>query len=249
MSSRNVARLASALAALVCSCASSAADDAFSKANQEYAAGRFREAIDLYDNVVKAGETSAALFYNIGNAWFRAGDLGQAILNYERALALEPRHPEAQANLRLVRDKARALELPASWRDRVAALATATQYTIVAAASFWVAAFALAALLLSRRRSGTLGATIVLAMIVCAIAVVALHSLETGKRGSALAVVTAKNVEARLATADNANSVLALPPGSEIKILSTRGDWSYAALPNNLRVWIPAQAAERVRLL
>ena len=45
----------------------------------------------------------------------------------------------------------------------------------------------------------------------------ALYSLETGSKGRALAIVTGKEIEARLATADNANSVLALPPGSEIK--------------------------------
>jgi hypothetical protein len=39
-----------------------------------------------------------------------------------------------------------------------------------------------------------------------------------------------------------------LPPGSEVKVLSTRGDWVYAALPNNLRGWIPAKDAEPVRL-
>ena len=55
-------------------------------------------------------------------------------------------------------------------------------------------------------------------------------------------------MEARLATADNANTVLALPPGSEIKILSTRGDWIYAALPNHLHGWLPAKSAELVRL-
>jgi hypothetical protein len=60
--------------------------------------------------------------------------------------------------------------------------------------------------------------------------------------------VTGKDVQARLATADTANSVLALPEGSEIKILSTRGDWIYAALPNNLRGWIPAKSTELVRL-
>jgi hypothetical protein len=60
--------------------------------------------------------------------------------------------------------------------------------------------------------------------------------------------VTGKNVQARLATADNASSVLALPPGSEIKVLSERGDWIYAALPNDLLGWIPAKSAERVRL-
>ena len=44
------------------------------------------------------------------------------------------------------------------------------------------------------------------------------------------------------------SKLMALPPGSAIRILSTRGDWSYAALPNDLRGWIPAQNAERVRL-
>jgi len=43
-------------------------------------------------------------------------------------------------------------------------------------------------------------------------------------------------------------AVLALPSGSEIKILSLRGNWIYAALPNDLRGWIPAESAERVRL-
>ena len=51
------------------------------------------------------------MFYDLGNAYYRLGNFGKAILNYERALALEPRHPEAQANLRLASDEARALEL------------------------------------------------------------------------------------------------------------------------------------------
>jgi hypothetical protein len=39
-----------------------------------------------------------------------------------------------------------------------------------------------------------------------------------------------------------------LPAGSEIKIISTRGDWMYAALPNDLRGWIQTKNAEQVRL-
>ena len=73
-------------------------------------------------------------------------------------------------------------------------------------------------------------------------------TLDNGSKGRALAIVTGNDVQARLATADTANSVLALPPGSEIKILSTRGDWMYAALPNDLRGWIQTKNAEQVRL-
>lgn len=218
------------------------------KANQEYNAGRFREAIGLYKTAIEAGQTNAPLFYNLGNAWFRAGDFGQAILNYKRALALEPGHPEAVANLRLARDKARALELqPVRW-DSLTGRASPKQYSIVVAASFWVAAFSFAALFAARRRSTLLVLTSLLTLIVFVASLAALYARETGKNGRALAVVTAKNIEARVATADNAGSVLLLPPGSEIKILSTRGDWIYAALPNDLRGWIPAASAERVRL-
>ena len=98
------------------------------------------------------------------------------------------------------------------------------------------------------RRSAAKAVAMLCAFAVCAGAVYALYSIENGNRGASLAIVLGKNVEARLATADNANTVLALPPGSEITLLSTRGDWSYAALPNNLRGWIPTSSAELVRL-
>ncbi len=218
------------------------------KANEAYAAGRYPEAIERYDGLVRTGETSAALFYNLGNAAFRTDDLGRAILHYERALTLEPHHPEAQTNLRLAQDKARALQFRQSRWDRAVTWATTTQYTAAAAASFWIAAFACAAWLLARRRSRATATCFVFALLTCALALAAASLRETGNSGRARAVIVGKNIEARLATADNAGSVLALPPGSEIKILSMRGDWVYAALPNEARGWIPAQAIERVRL-
>ena len=58
----------------------------------------------------------------------------------------------------------------------------------------------------------------------------AFYASETGRRGRDLAIITGEKIEARVATADSASSVLALPAGSEIKILSTRGDWIYAGV-------------------
>jgi tetratricopeptide (TPR) repeat protein len=219
---------------------------AFAKANQDYSEGRFQEAVDGYQSVVHSGEWSANLFYDLGNAWFRLGKFGDAILNYERALALDPHHPEAAANLALVRDEARALELKRSRLARYIEAVTPTQYSIAASVAFWFALFGVARW--GRRRSVALVFFIVFSTIAFAGAAFGLYSLETGSRGRDLAIVTGKNIEARLATADNANSVLALPVGSEITILSQRGDWLYAALPNDLRGWIPANGAQRVRM-
>ncbi|HEV2842171.1 MAG TPA: tetratricopeptide repeat protein [Chthoniobacterales bacterium] len=220
----------------------------FAKANQDYSEGHFQEATDGYQNLIRSGHWNANLFYNLGNAWFRLGNFGEAILNYERALALDPHHPEAAANLALVRDQARALELKRSALERYLGAGTPAQYSIAASAAFWLALFALARLYYSRRRSAASVAFVVFAMAVFTGAVYALYSLETGSKGKALAIVTGPDIEARLATADSASSVLALPPGSEIKVLSQRGDWIYAALPNDLRGWIPANGAQLVRL-
>lgn len=225
-----------------------AEESAFTKANQAYSEGRFQEAVDGYQSVVESGHWSANLFYDLGNAWFRLGDFGKAILNYERALALDPHHPEASANLRLARDEGRALELRKDRIERYLAMATPTQYSIAASVAFWVMLFGGTRLVLSRRRSAGQIALIALAVLVCALSIWALYTLEHGAHGRALAIVTGKDIEARLATADSASSILTLPAGSEVKVLSERGEWVYAALPNDQRGWIPARAVERVRL-
>src|SRR5438034_8198657 len=232
----------------ITSAALAQADAEFAKANQDFAQGHFKEAITGYEALIRSGQWSANVFYDLGNAYFRTGDFGRAILNYERALALEQHHPEATANLQIARDEAHALEIQPSSLERYLQFASVNQYSIAAATAFWLAIFALFALIFKQRRSARVIAVSISCLLVLAVAVYAIFTLERGSKGQALAIVTGKDVQARLATADTANSVLALPAGSEIRILSTRGDWIYAALPNNLRGWIPAKNAEQVRL-
>ena len=207
----------------------------FAKANQEYAQGNFKEAIASYEALVRADQWNANLFYDLGNAYFRTRDFGRAILNYERALALDQHHPEATANLQIARNESRALELQPTRLERYLQFASINKYSIAAAIAFWLGIFGIVALIFARRRSAALVSLSVLCLLVCALAVWAIHTLDNSSKGRALAIVTGNDVQARLATADTANSVLALPAGSEIKILSTRGDWMYAALPNDLR--------------
>lgn len=223
-------------------------DAEFAKANQEYAQGNFKKAIAGYETLVRAGRWNANLFYDLGNAYFRTRDFGRAILNYQRALALDRHHPEATANLRIARDEARALELQPTTLERHLQFASSNQYSIAAAVAFWLGIFGILAVIFARRRSAALLSLSILCLLACAVAVWAIHTLDNGSKGRALGIVTGTNVQARLATADTANSVLALPAGSEIKILSTRGDWMYAALPNDLRGWIQTKNAERVHL-
>src|SRR5437667_12828215 len=114
----------------------------FEKANQEFAQGHFKEAISSYEALIRDGQWSANIFYDLGNAYFRTGDFGRAILNYERALALDRHHPEATANLQIARDEAHALELQPSWPERHLQFANVNQYCIAAAIASSLAGFA-----------------------------------------------------------------------------------------------------------
>jgi tetratricopeptide (TPR) repeat protein len=232
----------------IASAAFAQSDTEFAKANQEFVQGHFKEAIAGYEAMVRGGQWNANLFYDLGNAYFRMRDFGRAILNYERALALDNHHPEATANLQIARDEARALEMQPTKLERYLQFASINEFSIGAAVALWLGIFGIVAMIFARRRSAALLSLSILCLLVCALAVWAIHTLDNGSEGRGLAIVTGNDVQARLATADTANSVLALPPGSEIKILSTRGDWMYAALPNDLHGWIQTKNVEQVRL-
>ncbi len=224
------------------------ADATFAKANAEFAAGNFRGAITTYESLVQQQHWNATLFYDLGNAYFRAGDAGRAILNYQRALALDPSQPEARANLLLVRDQSRALEWSKNWTEEHLTYLTRDEFVWLGAIAFWGAVFIFCGLCLARRRAVVWIFLLLLLAAITAGSAFAVYQYENGSSGRDLAVVTGAQVQARLATAENAGTVLVLPSGSEVKILSTRGQWSYAALPNDSRGWIPAESAERVRL-
>ena len=76
--------------------------DFFERGNQLYEAGEFEDAVVVYREAVNRGIVSADLFYNLGNACYKSGSLGRAVLNYERALRLVPRDDDVRTNLRLV---------------------------------------------------------------------------------------------------------------------------------------------------
>src|SRR4051795_11757223 len=143
----------------------------FAKANEEYAQGHFKEAITGYEALVRAGQLNANLFYDLGNAYFRTRDFGRAILNYERALALDQHHPEATANLQIARDESRALELQPTKLERYLQFANINQYSIAASVALWLGIFGIVALIFARRRSTALILLSILCLLVCAVAV------------------------------------------------------------------------------
>lgn len=74
-------------------------DTIWARANAAYSNRSYRQAVDLYETLLAQGMHSGKLYYNLGNSWFKQGRMGKAILNYNRALLLDPTDEDTQYNL------------------------------------------------------------------------------------------------------------------------------------------------------
>ncbi len=79
----------------------------FEEGNSRYEAGDYDGAIVEYTELVDAGAADKDLFYNLANAFYKTGDLGRAVLFYERARRIAPRDQDVRRNLSLVRTQLR----------------------------------------------------------------------------------------------------------------------------------------------
>ena len=91
-------------------------------AEQAFDKGDYAAAISNYEQLIKAGVVNGHLYYNLGMAYYRAGQRGDAVAAFLGARRYLPRDPDTAANLRFVlgtiRDKLEP-ELPKSWVNRV----------------------------------------------------------------------------------------------------------------------------------
>jgi tetratricopeptide (TPR) repeat protein len=218
----------------------------FEAGNQLYDQGKFSEARTRYENVAQSGEWTANLFYNLGNCEYRLGESGRAMLEYERALALDPGHPEATANLALLRTQMGSKIPASSWEQYALTGLSQNTWAIVAAVAGWIAVFGFVAVVTSRQRGNAgLWVTTIVAALAAAYGGGALW-LKAQERETA--IVVAKSVEALLAPAESAGLADTLPAGSRVRVLSERGAWIYCELPGEARGWVPRETVERIRL-
>lgn len=74
-------------------------------ADSAYTAGDFSLATSLYEKELKESGSSATLYYNLGNCYYRLGKMAKAVIAYERSLRLDPSNSSAKANLDFVNSK------------------------------------------------------------------------------------------------------------------------------------------------
>ena len=78
-------------------------EDKFFQANKFYSRGEYQKAVSTYEKIIASDIKAGNIYYNLGNAYFKLGRKGKAILNYERALKFIPGDEDLSANLKFVR--------------------------------------------------------------------------------------------------------------------------------------------------
>ncbi len=94
-------------------------DEFLERGNDAYVDNRLDDAIQAYEELVASGVESGPVFYNLASAYYHSGDPGRAVLNYERALAVDPDYSPAMRGLESVAiTSPRLSELPAGFRSK-----------------------------------------------------------------------------------------------------------------------------------
>ncbi len=223
-------------------------------ANQAYQDQNYEQAIDLYETLLAEGRESEALYYNLGNAYYRQGEAGRAVLNYERALKLDPDDENTLHNLRFVRrqmpDEVIDLKqsgLVQSWLSLQNSM-TSRSWSILGLAMLWLAALGLAVWLLSsiRRRKKWGFITGILLLVLSSLPFLLAYGRARQEFYSNTAVVLAADAVLRSAPEEESQAVRGLQEGMTVRILDDIGNWHKVRLADSTEGWVPKGAVEEV---
>ncbi len=220
----------------------------YEQANQLYQAEDYAGAIEAYGAVLAGGFESHDLHYNLGNAHFKVGNLGLAILSWERALALEPGDPDATANLELAGTlTVDDIEpLPRFWLLSLGSwlvnlIPRALLLSLLAGAWLSLCAGVVGRMWAPGEASRRLsGAALLLGLVATLLLGANLLARELGAARAARGVILRAVVPVRSApTPDNDLTVFEVHEGTRVRIDQRAGEWAEIVLDDGKVGWVP----------
>ncbi len=245
-----------------------AVDALWSSANEAYAEKRFAEAAELYTRIAEMGYSSAELYYNTGNAYFKAGQndialngrpfasgqLGRAVLNYRRALRLDPSMSDAQYNLDLAVDHTNDTDgvpefvMARVWRslrNMLSSNAWAALSIVLLAAVLTLTILYLLSRNVALRKAGFFGALLLAMLFVLATVMAA--SQRSVERRDDMAVVVCRDTAPVHSSPDNETKVIREPgQGVTVTLSRTLGEWSEIIFADGEKGWIRSAQIEKI---
>jgi len=230
-----------------------AIDQAWKRGNDATFKGDYDTALAAYTELDRQGIVSADLFYNLGVAHYRKGDLGRAIWSFERAEALDPDAEDARFNLTQARklaarratDKLEGTERDPLWIRAVTALTTSTQTWV-----FLVLYLGCFALLFIRRRAAEdqrapLGAAAALLGVGAVVMGLMLFGRATLDR-LPFGIVLPDKVAVKEGADPNYRTSFDVHAGLKVRLFDQEHDWVRVRLANGLEGWVPDDSVGRL---
>ncbi len=246
-----------ALCAL-CVSFSATAQTAFEAANELYAAGNYADAAALYQTILDDAGTGvskdyAVVYYNLGNARFKQGELAQSILAYERALRLRPAYSDAKYNLEFAQSRITdnitdtQSFFISNWARSFRNLLTEQIWMWISISLFSISLIGLLLFLLSRttwlRKTAFHTAWVLLLITVLSgLNAGSLHRRDTLREE---AIITQGVVNAKSSPDRSGTDLFTLHEGTKVDIRETLGDWCNIRVGNN-QGWIRLANLERI---
>ena len=198
---------------------------AFESANKLYEEGKFAEAAAAYESLVQSRQVSAALYFNLGNAWFKSGQIGRAIAAYRQAEQITPRDPDLRANLQFARNQTPAPTLsPSRWQRWLGRL-TLNEWTLLAAGAVWLWLGLLAILQWRPALRPLLRGYVVTLAVLVALLFVCVAAALREARFTRTAIVIADEATVRYGPLAESPAAFTVHDGAELRVLDQKEEW------------------------
>lgn len=218
-----------------------------------YEKGNYEEAAAAYESLLKVEGLAAEVYYNLGNCYYKLDKIPFAVLNYERALLLDPGDGDIRANLALARGKTVDKVVPPSemffvtwWRDLTNCMSM-DSWTIVGFSAFilmliGILVYRFVPQLLARK-IGFYSAMFLFALVI--IANFAAFSQHRDLTHRNTAVILAPFVVVKSSPSDRSTDLFLIHEGSKVEILdNSMKEWMEVKFEEGKQGWIPVNVAE-----
>lgn len=223
------------------------------EADSAYFKGNYADAIALYEGILKRGKESSELYYNLGNSYYKSKDMAKAILNYERALLLNPGDGDIKFNLKLAQNKTVDNIVPVSEIFLVTWIRSLTDrmgekgWAKIALASFILALAMIALYIFSQKvgwkKIGFVAAVILVAVCIFSNVFASIQKSDLVHREDA--IIMSPSVTARSTPNESGTELFILHEGTKVRIKdNTMKEWKEVQLEDGNVGWIPANTIE-----